>query len=520
MSSSYTVPQWGISVEVSYWKDANIAKPDNGGVLGSSVSYDNKSAQWLIGLADDDSKTSTNWIRSGTADFKNTPDDIWSDYDYPVWVDPNQYFENIVGRTWAPYRLCAHGSTNAAPAATEQYAKGGPAWASDLSYTKMKDLASVDVVITQDKSLWTRCPVLEECDNSNLSIGGAVKLNLRNQASVDKNGHPYFDKSAPASTDPNAANYISSRGMGWFPGYAINLETGERLNMAFGENSWLGSQNGTDMLWNPSTEVTDSASGEPLFGGMHYVYVFGHNGDATFDPADPFLPGKPMDVPRYDAGQAVYGMLNASEMTNNSTFQEIYKREVFSDAMWVNIPLLAKGHSLYETTVTFKIRIAKAYAKGYTNLYADPGGNSTVLSKDSSLTPKNYNFPMYYFNTEGLGAHKEETDVAKDALALIRAVPNPYYAYSGYEQSKVDNIVKITNLPPTCKISIYTLNGTLIRQISKDDNTRTYVDWDLKNQYNVPIAGGMYIIHVNVPGVGEKIVKWFGVIRPVDLDSY
>jgi hypothetical protein len=25
---------------------------------------------------------------------------------------------------------------------------------------------------------------------------------------------------------------------------------------------------------------------------------------------------------------------------------------------------------------------------------------------------------------------------------------------------------------------------------------------------------------VNVPGVGEKVVKWFGVLRPIDLDTF
>ncbi|MEY3010874.1 MAG: hypothetical protein RLZZ314_1516, partial [Bacteroidota bacterium] len=37
---------------------------------------------------------------------------------------------------------------------------------------------------------------------------------------------------------------------------------------------------------------------------------------------------------------------------------------------------------------------------------------------------------------------------------------------------------------------------------------------------NVPIAGGVYIIHVDVPGVGQTIRKWFGVMRPIDLDNF
>ena len=39
-------------------------------------------------------------------------------------------------------------------------------------------------------------------------------------------------------------------GMGWFPGYAIDTQTGERLNMAFGEDSGIAADNGKDMRWN------------------------------------------------------------------------------------------------------------------------------------------------------------------------------------------------------------------------------------------------------------------------------
>jgi len=46
------------------------------------------------------------------------------------------------------------------------------------------------------------------------------------------------------------------------------------------------------------------------------------------------------------------------------------------------------------------------------------------------------------------------------------------------------------------------------------------LDWDLKNERNIPIAGGVYIIHVEVPGAGEKVLKWFGIMRPADLDNF
>ena len=47
-----------------------------------------------------------------------------------------------------------------------------------------------------------------------------------------------------------------------------------------------------------------------------------------------------------------------------------------------------------------------------------------------------------------------------------------------------------------------------------------FQDWDLKNQVGIPIGSGVYIIHVDVPGVGERILKWFGAMRPPILDNF
>ena len=125
--------------------------------------------------------------------------------------------------------------------------------------------------------------------------------------------------------------------------------------------------------------------------------------------------------------------------------------------------------------------------------------------------------------------------MAVSALDLIKVVPNPYYAFSYYETGSIDNRVKITNLPEKCTVSVYNLSGTLMRKFKKEEQYTNHtpkaagdvdawhdgsIDWDLKNSAGIPISSGVYIIHVDVPGVGEKIVKWFGVMRPIDLDSF
>jgi len=28
------------------------------------------------------------------------------------------------------------------------------------------------------------------------------------------------------------------------------------------------------------------------------------------------------------------------------------------------------------------------------------------------------------------------------------------------------------------------------------------------------------LIHIDAPGIGERTLKWFGVFRPIDLDTF
>jgi len=59
----------------------------------------------------------------------------------------------------------------------------------------------------------------------------------------------------------------------------------------------------------------------------------------------------------------------------------------------------------------------------------------------------------------------------------------------------------------------------LVRTMRKD-NSDTWIYWDLTNNYQVPIASGVYLIHVDAPGIGQTIVKWFGTMRPFNPTGF
>ncbi len=43
----------------------------------------------------------------------------------------------------------------------------------------------------------------------------------------------------------------------------------------------------------------------------------------------------------------------------------------------------------------------------------------------------------------------------------------------------------------------------------------------MKNNVGVPVASGVYIIHVEAPDLGEeRVLKWFGIMRPIDLETF
>lgn len=462
----------------------DILAPNNG-LLESTITYADSSVRWLGGVEDNDVPGDPrNWIRAGT--YRNGGTSDWNMPNKPY--DPNQNYEKIINGTWAPYVLCS---------ANDQDIVGPCYNLNSKQSAQMEDVYSVDIVFTSDKSKWSRAVVIEMCPDKNLSQGGRERFKFRAAPSVDKNGNPAAPGSGP-SEDPEAPNYISDSSMSWFPGYAINIETGERMNIMFGEDSWLSADNGRDMLFNPTSTIFDPVSFNARFGGKHYVYIMDN---ATRD-----LQGRVYEFPAYDACRFIR---NGYTLYEVPTF--LYELAWYSTAMWVGIPLSVDGKEWLNNDVRIRIRVAKPYERFY----------SSPLDSASIANSQNGHLPMYRFETESVAMEEYNADKAVDDLDLISVVPNPYYAYAGgpgYENNALDNRVKITNLPRQCTISIYNVSGTLIRQITKDEE-KTSIDWDLKNFAGVPIAGGVYIIHVKTND-GEKIVKWFGGLRVPDLNVF
>jgi len=103
-------------------------------------------------------------------------------------------------------------------------------------------------------------------------------------------------------------------------------------------------------------------------------------------------------------------------------------------------------------------------------------------------------------------APKENVDLAKSQIDNISVFPNPYFGANALERDQYQRFVRFTNLPHQAMIRLFNLSGVFIQRIDKDD-TNQYVDWDLRNRDGLPVASGIYIAYLEMPGIGTKIMK-------------
>ena len=589
---------------------------NNGSLLSSEMFFESPDKPWLSGVPDNDSYFMYNWIRSGAQysqgsyhSYENSDagyliSEPYLDEDFfrtgvvgsgmdarntDIALDKDQVFEGVVGGLWAPYALTSnlpfHPGFNMSYYVADEHTfdsiravkPHSPTrneivrhttvnmYNRSLNYSDMSSLPSVHIVFTSDQTKWTRCPVIEMCDDYLQAEGEARRFSARNHASVNKDGKTYEDLGiAPDVDDPSNPAYIAETGMGWFPGYAINTVTGERLNIMFGEDSRFVQHNGRDMMWNPVSTMMEGTENY-VMGGRHFVYIM----NATMQPFYPMIENGAARIeyyatPSYDAGRWARQMLSSVDrlMTarrysggvdflNNGISHKINDNYfpvrdslalLYASVAWVNMPLVQPRYQFdnpkdipCDAEINIDVRAP----------YGVYMSTNQTTSGSAGVEVRNREMPAYQFVFTDADAVLENRAFAASAsqdykdslLNLINVVPNPYYSYSGYETSnQLDTRVRIVNLPTGyengvqqgCTIHIYTVDGTLVRTlgptaITRDDKIgaeATTVDWDLHNQTGIPIAGGMYLIHVSVPGIGERVIKWFGTMRPVDLNSF
>ena len=124
-----------------------------------------------------------------------------------------------------------------------------------------------------------------------------------------------------------------------------------------------------------------------------------------------------------------------------------------------------------------------------------------------TITPNFVNLPADEFT---FTAPKVTSSVAleKTDVKKINVFPNPYYGFQSREDARNVHYVTFNHLPDKATIRIFDLSGVLVKTIDHVSNSGQFDRWYLENDSNLPVASGIYIVHIDMPKLGAtKILK-------------
>jgi hypothetical protein len=497
------VAEYGFSITVAQTDDAGQRKDALNGAIDVVIDYKNPAGVWLEAIPDRPQ------VDSFPFNFIDT-----EDFGMDQILDPERGLSTIGNGGIVPFSLCNWRHSPTTRLITPMWmpqtsALVPPTLGGDINGRRLKlaRLPNVDIVMTSDKTKWSRCVVVETANFYYTGSAYPKDAALRPQGPDETSNDPakwrrMFDTRASASVDKDGKPDGTGDGFGWFPGYAVDVETGRRLNVFFGENSCYKAEidptyTGRDMLFNPTSTFINTNPLNPsrpeyydfILGCQHFMYVT----DETYDECK-------------ELGKA----FNPANFSNSNTAAS-GKRSGVGKIQWTGMmatlptaSLRSVADGLIPTETTIKCRVQNPYQRAF-----------------NPKATENKGYPRYRFSINGEERRDLGSIEKSNALDQIRAVPNPYYGFSDYENTASATTVKITNLPGVCNVTIYSIDGKYIRDFKRNEQYSAYnqitdaIDWDLKNSKGIPIASGVYIIHIKTPDA-ERTIKWFGISRKFD----
>ena len=498
------IPEFGFGVTLQHAINPGVQVELNrlNGNPQATLTHTIPTNPWFLGVNSlQQIPLGADWLQDNR-ESGNPPSPIFSTY---VGQDPGQRMNQILDGIVAPYHASQSGGTPSAVNAANGARRPVPP-NNELGLNVWANLRSVKIVFTQDKSKWTKCIVLQ---HDSVASGNTIRNQLWKSRvpSVDINGNPTGEQSPYEGSRNPASLGELSRGVSWFPGYAIDIERGIRLDLAFSESYTSGNfvdrqGSGNDLQFEYNElrrQVINTPDGEQITLNIptdtlnkNFLYVL--TTEYKLDGSSVRELERRFDSIQYEPNNALVRNVRYSNLLVDIMSWVVYPGK--------DINRQINGDAIIDVNID---RAYEAWTQG---------------------PPIEQNLrPTYQFTTEGFSVLARQDDAAKRALGLIRVVPNPYYAYNSDAASQVDSRVKITNLPTKSTVSIYNLSGTLVRRFNLDFtgqqglNQTTFVDWDLRNQVGIPVASGTYLIHIDAGQIGQTVVKFFGVMRPIDLDG-
>ena len=111
-------------------------------------------------------------------------------------------------------------------------------------------------------------------------------------------------------------------------------------------------------------------------------------------------------------------------------------------------------------------------------------------------------------------------EAARMDVKRINVFPNPYYGLNLAETSSHEGFVTFSHLPERVTVRLFDLAGNLVRTLDKND-TDQFLQWDLLNNNELPVASGIFIAHIEMPALkASKILQLAIVQEQQFLENY
>jgi hypothetical protein len=123
---------------------------------------------------------------------------------------------------------------------------------------------------------------------------------------------------------------------------------------------------------------------------------------------------------------------------------------------------------------------------------------------------------VFSFSTLGQGVDPAAAQAQFPAEPYV--VPNPYVEAASFEPApysasgRGDRRIEFRGLPASCTIRIYTVRGDLVQTLRHDGSTSGFEAWNLRTKDNLDIAPGLYLFHIDAPGLGHHVGK-FAILK-------
>ncbi len=138
----------------------------------------------------------------------------------------------------------------------------------------------------------------------------------------------------------------------------------------------------------------------------------------------------------------------------------------------------------------------------------EPAGDTLQVLEGSRVRFR-FNQPTHEDRFELAGLESDSAWYEREKSAILNRItlfPNPYMGDNSQELNVGERYITLLNLPEKVTVRIYNLAGERVARLEKNDRL-SYLRWDLTNGHRFYVASGIYLLHIEAPGIGEKILK-------------